>query len=62
VLVHVPVAYAYVAILILAIPGGFFGVLFGIPYNARSQVASSTLCGIGSSVTIPTSILPLHAT
>jgi malonate transporter and related proteins len=64
VLVHVPVAYAHVAILILAIPGGFFGVLFGIPYNARSQVASSTLMlsSIGSIVTIPTAILLLHAT
>jgi predicted permease len=37
VLVHVPVAYAHVAILILALPGGFFGVLFGLPYNARSH-------------------------
>jgi hypothetical protein len=26
VVVHVPVAYAHVAILIFAIPGGFFGV------------------------------------
>lgn len=64
VVVHVPVAYAHVAILILAIPGGFFGVLFGIPYNARSQVASSTLMlsSVGSIVTIPTAILVLHAT
>ena len=37
VLVHVGVAYAHVAILILALPGGFFGELFGIPYNAESH-------------------------
>jgi predicted permease len=64
VLVHVPVAYAHVAILILAIPGGFFGVLSGIPYNARSQVASSTLMlsSVGSIVAIPMAILLLQAT
>ena len=40
---HVPEPYASQAILLLAIPGGFFGILFGLGYRRRPDDAGSTL-------------------
>jgi malonate transporter and related proteins len=34
---------ARVALLLCALPSGFFGVLFGLRYGLESQVAGSTL-------------------
>lgn len=40
---HVPEPYASQALLLVAIPGGFFGILFGANYGKRPQDAGSTL-------------------
>src|SRR5271165_5376444 len=47
-LVDVPEPIAGQAILLIAIPAGFFGVVFGVGYGVRSEEAGSTL--IASSI------------
>ncbi|HEY8718611.1 AEC family transporter [Pengzhenrongella sp.] len=43
VLLGVPQPFASQALLLLAIPAGFFGILFGVSYKVRPAVAGSTL-------------------
>ena len=47
-LVDVPEPIAGQAILLIAIPAGFFGVVFGVGYGVRSEEAGSTF--IASSI------------
>ena len=60
-LLNVPEPYASQALLLLAIPGGFFGILFGLNYKVRPAVAGSTLVlsSLVSVVTLSIAILLL---
>ena len=60
-LLHVPEPFASQALLLLAIPSGFFGILFGISYKERPAVSGSTLVlsSLLSIVTLSIAILLL---
>jgi len=50
---------ARAALLLCALPSGFFGVLFGLRYGLDSQVAGSTLIvsSLASVVTLPVALI-----
>ena len=50
---------ARAAILLCALPSGFFGVLFGLRYGLESQVAGSTLIvsSLVSVATLPVAVI-----
>jgi malonate transporter len=58
-LLHYPPQVVRDAVLLMACPSGFLGVLFGVAYNARSREAgsllllSSTACALSISLVIP---------
>jgi malonate transporter and related proteins len=50
---------ALAALLLCALPSGFFGVLFGLRYGLQSHVAGSTLIvsSLASVVTLPAALV-----
>jgi malonate transporter len=64
VVLHVPEPFASQALLLLAIPSGFFGILFGLNYKVRPSVSGSTLVvsSLVSIITLSVAILLLAHT
>jgi hypothetical protein len=58
-LVPMPAEIARAAIILSAVPSGFFGILFGLRYGIESQQAGSTLIAssVLSAITVAAAIL-----